>query len=219
VVLPSNVGVSRGRNVGIATSTGRYVMVLDDDAEVLRDGLALLDFADKHPRAAVIGPRIVDSHDELMFTCRRFPTLVDKLSRRVDTEWGRRALADSEFRDWDHAQSALVDYVIGACQLLRRDALDEIGSYDPSSFYGPEDVDLCLRAWLAGWAVAYFPGTVVLHDERRITRRLSPLTLKHATSLTRYYARHRYILSRRRLYRRLGTSISDVDLPSLREAS
>ncbi len=203
LTFPKNIGVSRGRNAAIDAASSDYVLVLDDDACVL-DGLTeLVEFMNRNPTVGVAGPMIVDASGRTMLTCRRFPTLLDKFSRRFQTGWGRRLLNESELREWDHREPAFVDYVIGAAQIIRSRALREVGPYDPRCFYGPEDVDLCLRMWQLGWEVAYFPGTRVLHEERRMTKSMSGLTVRHISSLARFYAKHRYLLTREGLYRRL----------------
>jgi len=85
--------------------------------------------------------------------------------------------------------------VIGACQLVRRRALAEVGPLDERIFYGPEDVDFCLRLWRKGWKVLYAPDSLVIHHERRLTRRLlSRLTFRHAAGLAYYFAKHRYLI-------------------------
>lgn len=203
LAVRKNVGVSRGRNLGINASQGDYILILDDDARVRSSLKPLIDFMEAHKSIGVVGPLIRNSADELMFTCRKFPTLADKVGRRL-ARFGRTRLDDSEYRNWDHDDPALVDYVIGACQLVRRTAFLEVGPYDPSTFYGPEDVDLCLRMWKQGWQVAYCPEAELIHDERRSTTKVSVLTLRHVWALARFYSRHQYLFSRRRLYERLG---------------
>ena len=132
----------------------------------------------------LVGPKLVGADGELQYSCRRFPTLVDKLLRRLPARFGRAVADDVELRWWDHAGVREVDYVIGACQLIRRSALDEVGLLDEHIFYGPEDVDLCLRMHRAGWQVEYVPAAVVTHLARRITRKLlSTLTVQHVHGL------------------------------------
>ncbi|MHB8512040.1 MAG: glycosyltransferase family 2 protein [Actinomycetota bacterium] len=197
-----NLGVSAGRNSALRVATGDYILSVDDDAIMTTDVSGLLDFMDRNARVGVAGPRIESSIGSLMYTCRRFPTALDKLERRLGG-WGRRRLQESELRTWSHDSPALVDYVIGACQFLRRAALEEVGLYDEKIFYGPEDVDLCIRMWEHGWQVAYLPIAAVIHDERRITRRPSILTLKHVLGLARFFRRRRYLFDRRALYERI----------------
>ena len=92
---------------------------------------------------------------------------------------------EHQLLDWDHATRADVDYVLGACQLVRAEAL--VGVLDEAIFYGPEDEDLCLRLHEAGWRVLYEPAAVVVHRYRRMTVR-APLS-RQGRALVRGYAR------------------------------
>jgi hypothetical protein len=58
-----------------------------------------------------------------------------------------------------------VDWVVGACLLVRRAVLDEIGGFDEGFFMYSEEMDLCRRAVAAGWQVVYLPEAVVTHHE------------------------------------------------------
>ena len=113
--------------------------------------------------------------------------------------------------DWDHSSVREVDYVIGACQGIRRAAVTEVGLLDERIFYGPEDVDLCLRMHEAGWSVVYNPAAVVVHHERRLTRSLfSALAWRHLWGVGYYFWKHGYLFSRRRLYARLQEKCAAV---------
>ncbi len=85
--------------------------------------------------------------------------------------------------------------MIGACQAIRREALGEVGVLDEVIFYGPEDVDLCLRMWRRGWRVLWDPGATIVHHEQRETRLrpLSPLMVRHAVALAYFFFKHRYL--------------------------
>jgi N-acetylglucosaminyl-diphospho-decaprenol L-rhamnosyltransferase len=65
--------------------------------------------------------------------------------------------------DWDHSDAARVDWVSGACFLVRREAWDDVSGFDPSYFMYMEDVDLCWRLGQAGWRVGYEPAAEVMH--------------------------------------------------------
>ena len=85
-----------------------------------------------------------------------------------------------------------VEYIIGACQLIRRELFERIGLLDGRIFYGPEDADFCLRANKAGWKVCYLPNVSFLHAYQRMTgkRFLSRMSWIHVKSLVYFFFKH-----------------------------
>ena len=175
VVEQDNKGVGAGWNRGIAETTEPWVFLLNADAWVLADGLdRLVEFAERQPRAALAGPKLLNPDGTLQRSARGFPT-----PWRLATEFfflrklAPRSRAVNAFyaANWDHAEAREVEWVNGAAMLARRAAIDEVGGIDEGFFMFNEESDWQYRMRQAGWEVWFFPGAEVVHVGGDATRR------------------------------------------------
>lgn len=190
-----NLGFARASNQGIRRAQGQYLMLLNPDALIDGQGIqGMVEFLETHPEAGAVAPRLVYPDGTLQLSCRRFPTLRAILLRacRLDGLFSG-PVQHYLMQDWDHAEVRPVDWAIGACLGLRREALEQVGLLDEGFFMYYEDVDLCYRLGQAGWKVYYQPGIEVRHEHQRGSASLLPnrLTWEHARSLVRLFRKHR----------------------------
>jgi GT2 family glycosyltransferase len=165
---PENVGFARACNQGVSASTGEYVIFINPDA-LVEEGFfeSLKGFLDGNPVAGVAGPKIVDSEGRLQLSARKDLNFVSGILGR--TSLLTRLFSKSPFvrRHFPAAGKltgpTAVDWVSGACMVVRRRTLEEIGPLDERFFMYFEDADLCRRARDAGWLVYYLPQVEVLH--------------------------------------------------------
>ena len=191
-----NRGVAPARNQGLAVALGKYILILDVDTIVHKYAVEnLIEVMEAHREIGLCGPKLVGIDGELQYSCRKFPNALSKLYRQLPEKWQPHILKDEELRDWSHDCLRNVGYVIGACQLIRRQALNQVGLLDGSMFYGVEEVDFCLRLWKRGWKVAYSPQAVVTHIQQRLGKKtfFNQFKLQHAKSLIIYFSKHRYL--------------------------
>jgi len=167
LVEQENRGLAAGWNAGVAATSGRYVLLLNADAWALGDAVErLAAFADEHPDAAVVGPRLRNPDGTLQRSVRGFPTLW-----RLATEFlflrklapRSRALNAFYAGGFDHETVRECDWLMGACLLVRRAAIDAVGPADEGFFLFSEETDWCYRFRAAGWNVLFYPEAEVVH--------------------------------------------------------
>ncbi len=188
-----NVGYSRGCNRGMAQVQAEYYLVLNPDIVVQPGALdRLLDFADAHRRAGLIGSQLLNTDGSVQDSCRRFYTLKTLLLRR--TFLGRifpdsRTVQLHLMKDFDHQSNRPVDWILGGCMLVRRSAMERTGPMDERFFLYFEDVDWCYRMWQAGFEVQYTAEARFEHHHRRASaqKKFSKSFWHHLGSLISFY--------------------------------
>jgi N-acetylglucosaminyl-diphospho-decaprenol L-rhamnosyltransferase len=195
VANSDNRGFTRANNQGLAISRGRFVLFLNPDTELRPDALrVMLDYAAAQPQVGIIGPQLRYGDGSLQSSRRRFPTLVTFfLESTVVQRWWPRNRVLSRYYVLDRPDDAIsrVDWVVGACMLVRRAVLDQIGGFDEGFFMYSEELDLCRRAVDAGWHVVYLPAAVVTHYEGKSSEQVVAARHIHfQTSRVRYAQKH-----------------------------
>jgi N-acetylglucosaminyl-diphospho-decaprenol L-rhamnosyltransferase len=168
LIEQENLGLGAGFNRGMrAAPDGDYCLLINSDAWVVGDAVErLARFAAEHPRAAVVGPRLLNPDGSLQRSVRGFPTLW-----RLATEYlflrklAPRSRAFNAFYagGFEHDRVREVDFLMAACLLVRREATEEVGLFDERYFMFSEEVDWCYRFRKAGWSVVFVPDAEVVH--------------------------------------------------------
>ena len=167
MIEQENLGLAAGWNRGIEAVSGRYVLILNSDAWLTEGSLRrLVAFADEHADAAIVGPRLLNPDGSLQRSVRGFPTLW-----RLATEYfflrklapRSRALNAFYAGGFDHQEVREAEFLMGACMLVRREAIDAVGPLDEAFFLFSEETDWAYRFREAGWTVLFYPGAECVH--------------------------------------------------------
>lgn len=191
----TNPGYGAAANQAVARCTAQYILLLNSDTRPQSGTLtALSTYLDRHPRAAIVGPRLENLDGTLQQSCYPFPspldTFLDKstLSRLIHFV---PVLRHHYLRTWRHTYSRIVPWVMGAALAIRRDAFQALGGFDESFFMYFEEVDLCYRLRNAGWQVHFSPVTTVVHMGGASTgQRRAAMMVQIFASEVRFYQRH-----------------------------
>lgn len=189
ISLDKNRGVAYARNRALERANGEYLWILDNDTELSEPvARGMIQFMKDNPGVGLAGCRLVDADGLLQESCKRYPGLGEKVKNILHRRGYRYAYGLEKMK-----KRFEPEYLIGACQLIRRDAYEAAGPLDEKIFYGPEDADFCLRVKKAGFSLAYVPEFTVLHHCQRMSRSriLSPIGLKHIEGLVHLYFKYK----------------------------
>ena len=193
VSLATNVGFSAGNNAGIRASSGELLLLLNSDT-LARSGAidGLIARLDAHPDAAVAGPRLVDGHGRPELSFGPMISPLGELRQKMVlalysrgfgpvTRWVERSTRREQFVDW----------VSGACLLVRRTVAEAAGLLDERFFLYTEDVDFCASVRARGWRVLFTPAAEIVHlrGRSRVTA-VQQSNAAYRRSHLAFYAKH-----------------------------
>ncbi|HEY7048989.1 MAG TPA: glycosyltransferase family 2 protein [Jatrophihabitantaceae bacterium] len=194
-VVPTggNVGYGRAVNVGVAASSGEFVVIANPDVVWEPGSLdELLAGAARWPRAGSLGPLIRTVEGTVYPSARALPSLGRGIGHALcGWWWPSNPWTAAYRRERGEPTEGLSDWLSGSCLLVRREAFDSVAGFDPAYFMYFEDVDLGERLGKAGWQNVYVPSAVVTHTGGHATSR-DPVRMaaEHHRSAWIYIANH-----------------------------
>lgn len=164
-----NIGFAKAVNRVIRQCSSPYILLLNPDT-VLSPNFILhsLDYLNDNRDVGIIGPQILNKDATIQGSARRFPSPLTALFGRgtiLTRLFPNNSITRANILSsaCDKATPLQVDWVSGACMVIRRMVLDEVGCLDERFFMYWEDADICKRLANSGWKVVYFPCVSVIH--------------------------------------------------------
>jgi len=190
-----NLGFSRGNNLGIRQTQGRYIALVNPDVIVFPGCFdALADFLDQNPKVGNVGPRVLNPDMSMQSTCRRFPTLWNNFCSATRLEQvfkGSPFFAGEHMFYFPHDRTLSVDVLVGCFSMIRRETFNSVGLLDENLFMYGDDVDWCRRARKEGCDVVFYPGAQAIHDRGKITASYPVrFALAQQRSVLYYWSKH-----------------------------
>lgn len=210
-----NIGFGNGMNLAMLHADARYLLVFNPDIAIFEGVFdKMISFMDENSNIGVFSPKLLNPDRSLQYSCYRFigPSII--FYRRIpilrSLSFAKKADDFYQMKDWDHNEIKNVDYFLGAVMMARKEAVDQVGGFDPSYFIYFEDQDWCRRFWKAGWRVVYNPNIKIVHYHRRETAEGSfiqqlrnPLTRLQMKSAIYYYRKYKGEENPRNAYEQL----------------
>jgi len=164
-----NMGFSKAANNAMKESTAPYILLLNPDTHVTQGFFeCILRYMEEKPDVGIIGPKILNRDGSVQGSARSFPSLITAFFGRnslltgwfPNSHFARQSIPTNTS---DGVTSMTVDWVSGACMVVRKKAIEDVGLMDERFFIYWEDVDWCKRMWHSGWKVVYFPQASIVH--------------------------------------------------------
>jgi GT2 family glycosyltransferase len=165
----SNQGFAKANNLALRQVQGRYAVLLNSDTLLKNTALeTMLDFMDRHPEAGMCGPQLLNRDGSKQTSTGLFPTLLNEFASKAIV----RLLSSGRSLKVQHAAPEgaraphQVDFIIGACMMVRKTALAEVGLLDEDFFFFYEEIEWCQRMHTGGWPVYHLPAAEIFHYQK-----------------------------------------------------
>jgi len=159
----TNRGFPAANNQGIEISRGNFILLLNSDVVVLPGSIdKMIKFMKEHSDVGAIGPKLLNSDGSFQISAWLFPNVITEVIRKIVNIFARN-INFRNFMERLYTREKKVDWVSGACLMIRREVVDKIGGLDENFFLYFEDVDWCYRICKAGWKIYYFPLAMMIH--------------------------------------------------------
>ena len=171
IETPKNSGYGQGNTMGTGYAHGKYILIINPDNILQPTALELmLAEIEAYEDIAIVAPKLVHDDGTVRHSARSFPDLMDVIIKRIAPHSMFRPRMNKYLQLKENPdQPRDVDWVVGACMLIRKSALEKVGSFDPRFFLFFEDMDLCRRMKNVGYRIRYFPEAIAGDRKHRLT--------------------------------------------------
>ena len=188
----ANIGFARANNLGIRQTFGSLILLLNPDTTVPAGALdTLVEALDARPDVAVAGPRLVDADGRVELSFGRMLSPIAEVRQKFLVDGSRRRGAIAAYVESITRRTQEVDWVSGACLLVRRADAEAVGLMDERFFMYAEDVDFCASIRARGRRVLFCPSAEMVHLRGRSRATASAATERaYRRSQLAFYQKH-----------------------------
>ncbi len=191
---PENPGYGAAINEGVSLLPSECDVIVMCNPDIIFEPDALQRLADAllaTPQAGIAGPAVVNPDGSIYPSARAFPGIRIGIGHAILGEiWKKNPWTQRYLGVYEGDDNRIVDWLSGSCLVAKREALDQVGGFDPEYFMFLEDVDLCFRLKRAGWRSLYVPGARIEHSGGHSTKsRMADMAKVHHESARRFLFR------------------------------
>ena len=186
-----NLGFARANNQALSLAKGRYLLLLNPDTQVKKGAIErLISFMDAHPEAGGAGAQLLNSDGSRQNSIANFPSLATELLNKSLLRWFFPSVFPGKERNYP--EPIEVDSVIGACMVVKRDAIEPVGLLDEGYFLFLEETDWCYRMRRTGWKIYHVPQAEIYHFQGKgVEMEKKKARVEYYRSLYRFFKKNR----------------------------
>lgn len=173
IISKKNLGFGGGHNLALKNIQAKYILIINPDITVLENAVSkLFNFMEEDAIRGIVGPKLIYPDLSVQSSCHPWPKLLTPFYRRTPlgkTIWGTKELKRYDMLGYDHFNAKKVDWLVGACLMIRTDVWKKINGFDERYFLYYEDIDLCRQCWKADKEIWYYPEAKMIHYHKRLS--------------------------------------------------
>ncbi len=186
-----NNGYGAGNNFAVKTARGEYILIINPDIRIEQESIEKLYYTIKsNENIGILGPRLINADGSIQETSFKFPDIYYPLFRRTafgKTKMGKNWLNKFLLKNIDRTRNTEVDWLMGACFMIKKSVFDKINGFDEKIFMYLEDMDLCRRVWEIGKSVYYMGEVKAIHLHQKMSANKNVLISIFANKLSRIH--------------------------------
>jgi N-acetylglucosaminyl-diphospho-decaprenol L-rhamnosyltransferase len=191
---PENPGYGSAINEGVSLLPSDCTVIVMCNPDVTFEPETLQRVVDAllaHPTTGIAGPAVINPDGSIYASARAFPGVRVGIGHAILGEiWKKNPWTQRYLGVYEGDDVRIVDWLSGSCLVAKKEALDQVGGFDPEYFMFLEDVDLCFRLKRAGWRSLYVPGAQIEHSGGHSTKsRMADMVRVHHESARRFLFR------------------------------
>jgi len=187
-----NIGFGAGHNMVIdkIKNTSKYHLILNPDVSFEPRIIPnLIEAIETEKEIAMIAPRVLFTNREHQYTCRKYPTVFEMISRKMGIY--KKYVQEREYRNLDLTKPFYPNFIHGCFMLFKTKDLVKINGFDERYFLYMEDVDICRKIDAIGKKKMYNPKEEITHILKKGSSKSIKLFIRHFLSSVQYFYKWR----------------------------
>jgi len=194
--MKENLGFAKANNIGIEMAKGEYIILLNPDTEIKEGSFSkLIKVCERHPKAAAVGPKLLNGDGTIQESCRRFPTplVLGLMFLKIHNFFpSLKIFKNYRMKDFSYNEEKKVNQIMGACMTIPKWAIERVGLLDDGYWIWFEEVDWCRSAYEKDYEIWFTPESEVVHYGGVSFKRVMPVKKewRFIRSALRYVNKH-----------------------------
>lgn len=191
-----NLGFAKANNQALSQSHSEYLLLLNNDTAILPNSIKkMINFMEQHPKAGMVGPKLLNADGRFQRSCwKKFPSLLSVFINRFYLYKLPKVfpfVKSVEIFPEETNKPMKVAHLLGACILVRQEAIKTIGYLDEQFYMYLEETDWCYRVAKCGWGIYYLPSAEIIHYGQKSSKEnISRMTEEGPRSYCKFFRKH-----------------------------